>query len=116
MWRVKSGLLVVLSCYCFERVISIVETILDLFSPSLGGISAVPMAILLTSGFQCYVFVVALRESCDYRQHIAHGGFVSNEDDVLFTCHFYYSLLFWFVVVLVTSVSFSPLTRTLMVY
>ena len=34
--------------YAFESVISIVETILDLFSPSLGGISAVPMAILLT--------------------------------------------------------------------
>ena len=32
----------------FDRVISIVETILDLFSPSRGGISAVPMAILLT--------------------------------------------------------------------
>jgi hypothetical protein len=32
----------------FNRVISIVETILDLFSPSLGGISAVPMAMVLT--------------------------------------------------------------------
>jgi len=30
------------------RVISIVETILVLFSPSLGGISAVPIAILVT--------------------------------------------------------------------
>jgi hypothetical protein len=30
------------------KVISIVETILDLSSPSLGGISSVPMAILLT--------------------------------------------------------------------
>jgi len=32
----------------FVIVISIVETILDLFSPSLGGISAVPIAILVT--------------------------------------------------------------------
>ena len=31
----------------FDRVISIVETIRDLFSPSRGGISAVPIAILL---------------------------------------------------------------------
>src|SRR4030065_1260840 len=35
-------------CYSFERVISIVETILDLLSPSLGGISAVPIAMLVT--------------------------------------------------------------------
>ena len=34
--------------YSFVRVISIVETILDLFSPSRGGISAVPIAILVT--------------------------------------------------------------------
>ena len=34
--------------YALDRVISIVETILDLFSPSLGGISAVPIEILLT--------------------------------------------------------------------
>ena len=33
--------------YGFARTISIVETILELFSPSLGGISSVPMAILL---------------------------------------------------------------------
>lgn len=37
-----------LSFYFLLRVISIVETILDLFSPSRGGISAVPIAILLT--------------------------------------------------------------------
>jgi hypothetical protein len=34
--------------YFLLRVISIVETILDLFSPSRGGISAVPIAILAT--------------------------------------------------------------------
>ena len=34
--------------YSFVRVISIVETIRDLFSPSLGGISAVPIAIFVT--------------------------------------------------------------------
>ena len=34
--------------FYFLRVISIVETILDLVSPSRGGISAVPMAILVT--------------------------------------------------------------------
>ena len=34
--------------YGFVRVISIVETILDLFSPSLGGISAVPIATFVT--------------------------------------------------------------------
>ena len=34
--------------YSFVKVISIVETILDLSSPSLGGISSVPMEILLT--------------------------------------------------------------------
>ena len=34
--------------YAFARVISIVETILDLFSPSLAGSSSVPIAILLT--------------------------------------------------------------------
>lgn len=41
-------LVVVCHDYSFARVISIVETILDLFSPSRGGISAVPIAILLT--------------------------------------------------------------------
>ena len=42
---------VALLCYSvfhFDSVISIVETILELFSPSLGGISSVPMDILLT--------------------------------------------------------------------
>jgi hypothetical protein len=34
--------------YSFVSTISIVETILDLFSPSLAGISSVPIAILLT--------------------------------------------------------------------
>jgi len=34
--------------YSFVSVISIVETIRVLFSPSLGGISSVPIAILLT--------------------------------------------------------------------
>jgi len=34
--------------YSFVSVISIVETILALFSPSLAGISSVPIAILLT--------------------------------------------------------------------
>ena len=34
--------------YSFVRVISIVETILDLVSPSRGGISAVPIAIFVT--------------------------------------------------------------------
>ncbi len=34
--------------YFLVSVISIVETILDLFSPSRGGISVVPIAILLT--------------------------------------------------------------------
>ena len=34
--------------YYLDRVISIVETILDLFSPSRGGISAVPIAIFVT--------------------------------------------------------------------
>ena len=35
----------------FVRIISIVETILDLFSPSLAGISSVPIAILFTFKF-----------------------------------------------------------------
>ena len=43
-----SFLVFVTHAYSFERLISIVETILDLFSPSRGGISAVPMTILLT--------------------------------------------------------------------
>ena len=34
--------------YTFVSTISIVETILDLFSPSLAGISSVPIAILFT--------------------------------------------------------------------
>lgn len=34
--------------YAFERVISMVETIRDLFSPSLAGSSSVPIVILLT--------------------------------------------------------------------
>ena len=34
--------------YSFVRVISIVETMRALFSPSLGGISSVPIATLLT--------------------------------------------------------------------
>ncbi len=37
-----------LDSYSLLRVISIVETILDLFSPSLGGISAVPIPIFVT--------------------------------------------------------------------
>jgi len=37
-----------MSFYFFASVISIVETILDLFSPSLAGISSVPMEMLLT--------------------------------------------------------------------
>jgi hypothetical protein len=36
------------SVYGLDRVISIVETILGLVSPSRGGISAVPMAMVLT--------------------------------------------------------------------
>jgi len=42
---------VVACCVClyfFVNVISMVETILPFVSPSLGGISSVPMAILLT--------------------------------------------------------------------
>ena len=45
MWEKFFGSAMV---YAFERVISIVETILDLVSPSLGGISAVPIPILVT--------------------------------------------------------------------
>ena len=46
--RTKYVLSLLCHVYGFERVISIVETILDLVSPSRGGISAVPMAILVT--------------------------------------------------------------------
>ena len=47
-WRAQPSVSLLCQAYGFESVISIVETILDLVSPSRGGISAVPMAMLFT--------------------------------------------------------------------
>lgn len=48
----------VVQSYFLVRVISIVETILDLVSPSRGGISAVPIVILLTLRSLMNLFLV----------------------------------------------------------
>jgi hypothetical protein len=44
----QTFVVVALQGYGFDRAISIVETIRDFVSPSRGGISAVPMAMLVT--------------------------------------------------------------------
>jgi hypothetical protein len=94
-----------LQFYFLLSVISIVETILDLLSPSRGGISAVPIAIALTlSSFTNRFLVISATStavvmawprafrviSCSYDcQNIAHGRFVSDEDYVIsFFSHF----------------------------
>jgi hypothetical protein len=110
------------------NVISIVETILDLLSPSRGGISTVPMAILLNfkvfnesvscylsdvnsggyglaSCFQSDFFHVGLGEACYDRQNVAHRRSVSHKDNISFSVIFFTPFL-WLALRNVTFTAF----------
>ena len=105
--------------YFLVKVISIVETILDLLSPSRGGISAVQKAILPTFGSLMKRFLVisatstavvmawplafnvilliSCREACNDCQNITHWGFVSYENNICVFSHLFLLLFICFV-------------------